>query len=168
MATRKYVSNIEASYFIEHQLHCLPEPPTSGSYKVGDVVISSNQEKDIFGWVCIKSGEPGTWQVILDISLMKASIKALQDKEIVQDELIEILRQRIEKMYDELKQKNTAQDVEISNMNKQVQINVTNINKLLEDVEVLDGNNDSLGNELRESISELAKKVNININDTKL
>ena len=106
MATRKYVSNIEASYFAEHQLHCLPEPPTTGSYKVGDIVISSHQERETFGWVCIKSGEPGTWRSVADLGAIKEAIKELQNKDITHDDLISALRQRLEKLSDELKNKN--------------------------------------------------------------
>ena len=38
--------------------------PTSGSYKVGDIVISDSQSGGIFGWVCTKEGTPGEWEVI--------------------------------------------------------------------------------------------------------
>ena len=38
--------------------------PTSGSYKVGDIVISNSQADGIFGWVCTREGSPGNWEVI--------------------------------------------------------------------------------------------------------
>ena len=38
--------------------------PTSGSYKVGDIVISDSQADGIFGWVCTREGAPGNWEVI--------------------------------------------------------------------------------------------------------
>jgi len=162
MATRKYVSNIEASYFAEHQLHCLPEPPTTGSYKVGDIVISSHQEKETLGWVCIRSGEPGTWRSVADLGAIKEAIKELQNKDVTHDDLISALRQRLEKLYDELKNKNVSQDSNINDIDDQVQINTGNITKLLADVAALGGSNTSLGSELRESIAELTKKVNVN------
>lgn len=165
MATRKYISNIEASYFIDHKLQCLPAPPSTGSYKVGDVVISSHQDKDIFGWVCIKSGEPGTWQAIADVSQMKANIKSLQDETKIQENDISILRQRVEKDYDELKEKDVSHDETIAGMNSQIQTNIQNINKLIADVSLIGGNNTSLGTELRDIINALTGKVETNISN---
>jgi hypothetical protein len=165
MATRKYVSNIEASYFIEHQLHCLPEPPTTGSYKVGDVIISSQQEKETFGWVCIESGEPGTWKSIGDFKDLRGEIVALQNKDIEHDDLIVALRQRLEELYGELKDKNNAQDINVNNINGQVQSNADSINKLMKDIESLGGDNTSLGNELRNAIDEINRKVKTNIDN---
>jgi predicted nucleic acid-binding Zn-ribbon protein len=75
MARRLYVSTNEASYFSTRILNCDNKPPVEGEYSVGDVVISSVQENDVFGWVCVKAGNPGQWKVICDIVEVKNGIK---------------------------------------------------------------------------------------------
>lgn len=35
--------------------------PTTGTYNVGDIIISSTQENSIYGWICVVAGSPGTW-----------------------------------------------------------------------------------------------------------
>jgi len=36
--------------------------PTSGRYKLGDLVWNNNPVTEGFiGWVCVKAGEPGSW-----------------------------------------------------------------------------------------------------------
>ena len=64
MAMRFYISNEEAPFFDGNKMGYANSIPTSGTYKVGDFIISSTQANGIFGWVCIKAGTPGTWEVI--------------------------------------------------------------------------------------------------------
>lgn len=162
MATRKYVSDIEASYFKEHQLHCFNAPPKTGVYAVGDVVISNSQLDDIFGWVCVEAGEPGVWEVIVDLSLIKAAIKALQEKDLLHDSLIETLRKRIETIYDELKNEDKSHRDELNNINNRIQDNTDNITELSKEINNINGNNTSLETELKDIINSLTTKVNTN------
>ena len=64
MAMRYYISTEEASFFINNRMGYANSIPTSGTYKVGDFIISSTQEDGIFGWVCTVAGTPGEWEVI--------------------------------------------------------------------------------------------------------
>ena len=64
MAMRVYVSDKEAAFFNTNKMGYADSIPTSGSYKVGDFIISSTQLNGIFGWVCTKEGTPGNWEVI--------------------------------------------------------------------------------------------------------
>jgi uncharacterized coiled-coil DUF342 family protein len=87
MADRMYVSTIEASYFNTRMMGCDVSPPTSGEHRVGDIVISSLQQNDVIGWVCVEAGKPGKWKVICDIInikndviINKNDIKKLADK----------------------------------------------------------------------------------------
>ena len=165
MATRKYVSDIEASYFKEHQLHCFNAPPETGVYAVGDVVISNSQLDDIFGWVCVEAGEPGVWEVIVDLSLIKAAIKALQEKDLLHDSLIETLRQRVESIYDQLTNEDREHREELDGLSGRIQNNVTNITNLTKLLNALGDNTSALENELRDLITNLTNKVNTNINN---
>lgn len=61
---RFYISTEEAEYFESRSMKCLDSPPTSGTHKVGDIVISSTQADGLFGWVCTIEGTPGTWSEI--------------------------------------------------------------------------------------------------------
>ena len=64
MAMRIYVSSEEAAFFNNNKMGYADSIPTSGSYKVGDFIISSTQLDGIFGWVCTEEGTPGKWEVI--------------------------------------------------------------------------------------------------------
>lgn len=64
MALRYYISSEEAPFFINNKMGYSDRIPTSGSYKVGDFIISSTQANGIFGWVCTVAGTPGTWMEI--------------------------------------------------------------------------------------------------------
>ena len=64
MATRIYVSNIEAGYFNTNSLLCATDIPKEGQHEVGDIIISNIQQNEIIGWVCVKKGEPGEWKSI--------------------------------------------------------------------------------------------------------
>ena len=80
MDKRIYVSTNEAEYFIENSMSIGDGIHISGYHKVGDIIISNIQTDNIFGWVCIKEGEPGEWDVIVDLSLIKAAIKRITRK----------------------------------------------------------------------------------------
>ena len=71
MADRLYVSTDEASYFVTRTLGCAENPPISGEYVIGDIIISTLQQDDIFGWVCVKNGNPGEWKIICDVINIK-------------------------------------------------------------------------------------------------
>lgn len=64
MAMRIYVSSEEAAFFNNNKMGYADSIPTTGSYKVGDFIISSTQLDGIFGWVCTEEGTPGKWEVI--------------------------------------------------------------------------------------------------------
>ena len=74
MSTRIYVSTLEASYFETQLLGYDNNPPTEGDHTVGDIVLSSVQQNDVLGWVCVKAGNPGEWKDICDIVNVKNSI----------------------------------------------------------------------------------------------
>lgn len=61
MALRYYVSSEEASFFLNNKMGISDKAPTTGTYKVGDFIISNTQANGIFGWVCTVAGTPGTW-----------------------------------------------------------------------------------------------------------
>ena len=64
MTMRIYVSSEEAAFFINNKMGYADRIPTSGSYKVGDFIVSSTQLDGVFGWVCTEEGTPGKWEVI--------------------------------------------------------------------------------------------------------
>ena len=64
MSMRYYISTEEASFFLNNRMGYANSIPSSGTYKVGDFIISSTQKDGIFGWVCTVSGTPGEWEVI--------------------------------------------------------------------------------------------------------
>ena len=64
MAMRFYISSEEAAFFNTNKMGYADSIPTSGSYKVGDFIVSSTQLDGIFGWVCTEEGTPGKWEVI--------------------------------------------------------------------------------------------------------
>jgi predicted nuclease with TOPRIM domain len=78
MATRLYVSTMEASFFKVNSMGYDNNPPIEGFHRVGDIVISNNQ--DVFGWVCVEEGEPGTWKEICDITSIKEDIEDLKNQ----------------------------------------------------------------------------------------
>ena len=64
MAKRVYVSSHESDFFINNTVDCAPRIPDEGNHKVGDLIISSIQQDEIIGWVCVKDGNPGKWESI--------------------------------------------------------------------------------------------------------
>ena len=61
MSMRYYVSSEEASFFLNNKMGISDKAPTTGTYKVGDFIISNTQANGVFGWVCTVAGTPGTW-----------------------------------------------------------------------------------------------------------
>lgn len=68
MTPRLYVSKTEASFFMKNKMGASDNIPTSGTYNVGDFIVSTKQENNMFGWVCVKAGTPGEWKEIFDLS----------------------------------------------------------------------------------------------------
>ena len=58
------VTNRDNTFFTNNKMTVGSGIPTSGSYKIGDIVISNSQANGVFGWVCTQAGSPGRWEVI--------------------------------------------------------------------------------------------------------
>lgn len=128
MASRIYISTIEAKYFETNKLEIAHRIPTIGKYKEGDLVISNTQGGNLIGWVCVKEGEPGQWK---EINNMDSSI--IYRIEILEDELEKIII-KLNGFDDEvilLKER-------ISNIENSINDNVEHINKLDMDLSELE------------------------------
>ena len=102
MAKRVYVSSHESDFFINNTIDCAPSLPNEGEHKVGDLIISSIQQDEIIGWVCVKNGNPGEWESIrnagkwLDVELNKINGNISEIKILIknaQSQLVLILEQ---------------------------------------------------------------------------
>lgn len=62
--SKKNIATDKAPFFSNNRMLYGDRSPESGTYRVGDFVISNTQANDIFGWVCIEAGSPGVWNVI--------------------------------------------------------------------------------------------------------
>ena len=102
MAKRVYVSSHESDFFINNTIDCAPSIPNEGDHKVGDLIISSIQQDEIIGWVCVKDGNPGDWESIrnagkwLDVELTKINGEISEIKILIkaaQSQLVLILGQ---------------------------------------------------------------------------
>ena len=170
MDSRLYVSTNEASYFVNNSLSCAPNPPTEGNYIVGDVVISSSQKHGIFGWVCVKSGEPGTWEVICDIVDVRNDVESnrLDIDELIRrvskneldidntENAIKLLDNRVGNNENEIKQINTQINIAkntLVSLDNRISENTKHIN----DVE---GDVDSLSQTVRINANTCASGVN--------
>ena len=58
------VTNRDNTFFTNNKMTVGSGIPASGSYKIGDIVISDSQANGVFGWVCTQAGDPGRWEVI--------------------------------------------------------------------------------------------------------
>lgn len=151
MATRIYVSNIEAEFFTNNTLACESSIPIKGYHKVGDIVISSVQKNDIVGWVCIVEGEPGEWQSIrnagnwLDVKLEEINERFSRINIVNNNtnESLELLREEIE---------DTKKDIDA---------NKTSINLINNDLKVIKNNIQANADD----ISALEEAVNDNTTD---
>lgn len=58
----KLLNTSSSNYFLNNRLDIGSEPPTSGNYNMGDIIIKSTQvDGEPIGWICIESGTPGVW-----------------------------------------------------------------------------------------------------------
>ena len=165
MALRIYVSRVEASYFVNNTLSSAPNPPTIGKHNVGDIVISSNQQNGIFGWVCIEAGEPGKWDVICDIVDVKKDINNNRSNI---DELIERITNdelkivNIEQVIDVLENRVEVNENNIVDLDNRVNINTNNISKANDDIKALSKvveDNANSGTEVTDNLQEEIDKL---------
>ena len=63
MAKVNIVSDRLNTFFTNNRIATGTAAPTSGTWKVGDIVISTTQS-GVIGWVCTIAGTPGTWETI--------------------------------------------------------------------------------------------------------
>ena len=61
----KLVSTKDNNYFLNNKIILAEELPTTGTYKMGDIIINPNAGANI-GWICTANGEPGTWAELLN------------------------------------------------------------------------------------------------------
>ena len=142
MATRIYVSNIEAGYFDTNSLLCATDIPKEGQHEVGDIVISNIQQNEIIGWVCVKKGEPGEWKSIrnagdwlqVELAEINENISEIRIFNNKTNENLTLLGQKIDKNHlnndmkvvknDILEQGNVIGEIEgnISNINSQINV----------------------------------------------
>lgn len=62
MSKIKLLNTMENGYFQNNQLDIADSIPTTGTYKVGDIIIKSTQvANQAIGWICVEAGTPGTW-----------------------------------------------------------------------------------------------------------
>ena len=62
MGKIKLLNTSENGYFANNQIDIGSSIPTSGTYKVGDIIIKSTQVAgEAIGWICVQAGTPGVW-----------------------------------------------------------------------------------------------------------
>ena len=64
MGKQKVLTDRLNTYFTKNKITIGSSTPTSGTYVVGDIVISSSPNTNAFGWICISSGSPGSWKLL--------------------------------------------------------------------------------------------------------
>ena len=75
MAKVKIVSDRLNTFFTNNRIATGTAAPTSGTWKVGDIVISTTQS-GVIGWVCTIAGTPGTWETIQSKEDLSAAFAA--------------------------------------------------------------------------------------------
>lgn len=75
MAKVKIVSDRLNTFFTNNRIATGTAAPTSGAWKVGDIVISTTQS-GVIGWVCTIAGTPGTWETIQSKEDLSAAFAA--------------------------------------------------------------------------------------------
>ena len=63
--SQRVITNKDNTFFTNNKIVTGTEKPTSGSFEKGDIVVnigSNNSEEHM--WVCVESGEPGTWEAV--------------------------------------------------------------------------------------------------------
>ena len=162
MKKRLYISSDEAGYFENNKMLCLDNPPTQGDFIVGDIVISSKQTDEIFGWVCVEAGNPGVWEVICDLSIIENAIENLEQRQdtIVNTELTAIKKQ-IELMVQQAVALDKEHKEELNRLNNKVSMHINNILDM--DTEI-DGIVNEI-NTIKESAGDLQGDINNAVND---
>ena len=62
MGKIKLLNSSENGYFVNNQIDIADSVPTSGTYKIGDIIIKSTQVAgEAIGWICVQAGTPGVW-----------------------------------------------------------------------------------------------------------
>ena len=162
---RTYISDKEAQYFTDHKLMCADAPPVEGSYLVGDVVISATQKDDVFGWVCVASGNPGTWEIINDLKLIKEAISALEKQDISINSNINILKEGILKLTSEAMALDKEHKEELNRINERVSTNANNITTVNNEIEKIKEAAGSLQGNMTESLNLINKAIANNTNN---
>ena len=62
----KIVSTKDNNYFVNNKITLAEELPTTGTYKMGDIIINPWSVGKNIGWVCTDDGEPGEWAELLN------------------------------------------------------------------------------------------------------
>ena len=60
----KLVSTKDNNYFVNNKIILAEQLPTTGTYKMGDVIINPSGAN--IGWICTGDGEPGVWEELLN------------------------------------------------------------------------------------------------------
>ena len=67
----KIVSTKDNNYFVNNKIVLAEELPTTGTYKMGDIIITPLGGGANIGWICTDDGEPGEWVELLNGSLIE-------------------------------------------------------------------------------------------------
>lgn len=137
MKKRLYISSDEAEFFANNRMLCSDNPPTQGDFIVGDIVISSKQTDEIFGWVCVEAGSPGQWEIIGDTSVIESAIKELEEHNKTVESNINVLKNKLNELKEQAIEAGNNQTEAIDRLNDKVVTNTTNIlniNKNIEDI----------------------------------
>ena len=62
----KIISTKDNSYFLNNKIVLGEEIPTTGTYKMGDIIINPWSAGSNIGWICTDDGEPGEWSELLN------------------------------------------------------------------------------------------------------
>ena len=62
----KLVSTKDNNYFVNNKIILAEELPTTGTYKMGDIIINPWSAGSNIGWICTDDGEPGEWAELLN------------------------------------------------------------------------------------------------------
>ena len=62
MGKIKLLNTSNNGYFENNQIDISDSIPTTGTYKVGDIIIKTTQVAGTaIGWICVEAGTPGIW-----------------------------------------------------------------------------------------------------------
>ena len=62
----KLISTKDNNYFLNNKITLGEEIPTTGTYKMGDIVINPWSVGTEIGWICTDDGEPGEWAALIN------------------------------------------------------------------------------------------------------